>query len=390
MLRSKFFFILIHIGCWLLFLCPPLLFFNRVESASAWEILRSWEYFQFAFLFIFIFYLNAYVLIPHIFFTKKYFLYFLTIIVLLAPILILRPVDTLMFSRMRAMDKNRGFPTNSGHFHRDSDRFKPNSLPHEPKRDRNNMQGIEHRRPPGPMGLNPQFGRPLDLSSIFIFLIIIAIGLAYKLIIQWQYSEKRALSAEAEKANAELSFLKAQINPHFLFNTLNNIYSLAVSGNKQTADSIMKLSNIMHFITDEANVDFISLRREIDFIQDYIALQSLRLGKGTKVIFDVEGEIDYQQVPPLIFISFIENAFKYGVSKNQDSEIFIKIIVDHDVISFRTINHNFKNNNIIERTGIGISNSKKRLQYLYPNRHKLSIREVDNLFLVHLTLYCNS
>ncbi|MFD1631478.1 sensor histidine kinase [Pseudopedobacter beijingensis] len=240
------------------------------------------------------------------------------------------------------------------------------------------------------MAKKPMFKPPrkriIDIGSTFFFIIIIAIGLSYQFIRRWQYTEQKALRMEAEKVSAELSFLKAQINPHFLFNTLNNIYSLSVTGSKNTPNSIMQLSNIMHFITDKANSDFIPLQKEIEFIRDYINLQRLRLGKETNVIFDVEGKIEHQQVPPLIFISFIENAFKYGISKNQSSEILIKILVNQENISFRSINHIFPNNHMIESPGIGISNSRKRLQYLYPNRHRLLIKETEDLFIVHLNL----
>src|SRR6202008_3873902 len=110
-------------------------------------------------------------------------------------------------------------------------------------------------------------------TSLFIFIMIIALSTAAVINQQWRLTEQRAIQAEVDKANAELSFLKAQINPHFLFNTLNNIYTLAINNNEHTADSIMKLSNIMRYVTDEVGEDFVPVQNELDCIDNYIELQ---------------------------------------------------------------------------------------------------------------------
>src|SRR4029078_3784733 len=138
---------------------------------------------------------------------------------------------------------------------------------------------------------------------------------------------QQAARAEADKANAELSFLKAQVNSHFLFNTLNNIYSLAITKNENVADAVMKLSNIMRYVTDDANEDFVSLEKELDSISNYVSLQRLRLGNKATINFIIEGDIHDKQIAPLILMPFVENTFKHGISYASASTIDIKITI---------------------------------------------------------------
>jgi LytS/YehU family sensor histidine kinase len=194
------------------------------------------------------------------------------------------------------------------------------------------------------------------------------------------------LLAEAERANAELSFLKAQVNPHFLFNTLNNIYSLAVTGNENTGPSIMRLSNIMRYVTDEAGQDFVLMDSEVECMKDYIDLQKMRLGEKMNVEVSITGNTIDKKIAPLILMTFVENVFKYGISSHEASVIIIKLSANGDHISFFCQNKLFEIKRNTERTGIGINNARQRLQHLYPNRHFLDINTDNGLFTVQLTL----
>lgn len=216
---------------------------------------------------------------------------------------------------------------------------------------------------------------------------IMALSTAIKTVVQWQTTEQRAISAEAEKASAELSFLKAQINPHFLFNTLNNIYTLAITNNEHTADSIMKLSNIMRYVTDEVKEDFVDLQNEVSCIANYIDLQRLRLGAKTVVSFTVQGDLTNRKIAPILLMTFVENVFKYGISKQHQSNIDINLLVKPDAIVFFCVNPIFERKQNLERTGIGINNTRERLKYLYPGKHILNINEENDQFTVILTLY---
>jgi LytS/YehU family sensor histidine kinase len=234
-----------------------------------------------------------------------------------------------------------------------------------------------------PLGRDPQ---QIDIVSIVLFVTIWSLSTAICIARQWRITEKRAMSAEADKANAELSFLKSQVNPHFLFNTLNNIYSLAVTKNENTAPSVMKLSNIMRYITDEASKDFVPLQNEIECMSDYIDLQRMRLGDKMHVDFNVSGKTETKIIAPLLLMTFVENVFKYGISSHEQSAITIKLQTEEHLINFYSQNRVFNTIRNTERQGTGIGNARKRLQHLYPDKHFLNIDTADGLFTVQLTL----
>jgi LytS/YehU family sensor histidine kinase len=228
----------------------------------------------------------------------------------------------------------------------------------------------------------------IDMVGLFIFIIVIGLSIAISTVQKWQLTERMVVKAEAEKAHAELSFLKAQINPHFLFNTLNNIYALSVTNNEHTSESIMKLSNIMRYVTDEVTEDFVLLQSEIDCINDYIDLQKLRLGKLTKLDFKLSGEIQQQKIAPLVLMTFIENIFKYGISKNKKGVIDIRLEVEDQRVIFYCRNTIFEKSPSSKRKGIGIANTRQRLNHIYPGKHKLEINTIDDLFTVKLEIDC--
>jgi LytS/YehU family sensor histidine kinase len=203
---------------------------------------------------------------------------------------------------------------------------------------------------------------------------------------QWRDTQRRALQAEADKVNAELSFLKAQINPHFLFNTLNNIYSLAIIKSDQTPNAVMKLSNILRYITDDARQDFVPLQNEVNSVANYIELQKLRLTNKVEIRFTVKGKLEEKQVSPLLFLTFIENAFKYGISSHEFCVITIEITAEEKSIEFFCQNKILVKETDEERVGVGVNNARKRLDYLYPGKHLLRIQSDNGNFSVHLTL----
>ncbi|WAC42179.1 sensor histidine kinase [Pedobacter sp. SL55] len=240
------------------------------------------------------------------------------------------------------------------------------------------------------MPLPPKVGRPLvDIVSIFILLIIISIDISKSINKQLQLTTERALKAEAEKAQAELSFLKAQVNPHFLFNILNNIYTLAVIKDENTAPSIMKLSSMMRYLTDKAGHDEVDLEEEITCMSDYIDLQKLRLTQKTTLSYEIIGDSSQKKIAPLILLAFVENVFKYGISNHKNNQLTIRLLIEKNLINLyceNTINHKLKNE---KRTGIGLENTIKRLHYLYPNKHILEIENNQKVFKVNLTIHTN-
>ena len=220
-----------------------------------------------------------------------------------------------------------------------------------------------------------------------VFFLVFTVSTCIKVIQQWLSAEQRQKLIETEKLNTELSFLKSQINPHFLFNTLNNIYSLAVVKSDATAPAIMKLSSIMRYVLSDTRQHLVPLEKEIEFIQHYIDLQKVRLTDKIKINLAVIGDLEGQQIAPLLFIPFVENAFKYGISTREDSEINISIDIKPGEIEFKTDNRILAIETDIEKkNGIGLKNTRRRLEILYADKHSLEINRKDDHFYVHLKI----
>jgi two-component system LytT family sensor kinase len=384
MLKFKSFVVIIHIAGWLLFMAFPLFFLNNHgQNTDQFLLLSKWPYWLFCITFMVLFYINANVLIPWFFLKKRYVDYSIAVFALFTAVYFLQPFDKLLRSSEDGpgMAQMNRMPPPPGMQQPPPGRFGPPPDGPPPNGE---------MRPPGPPpgGFDPGAPRRrhIDSTSLFIFVMIMALSTATKTIQQWLLTEQRATQAEADKASAELSFLKAQINPHFLFNTLNNIYTLAIIGSQHTADSIMKLSNIMRYVTDEATENFVDLQNEIDCISDYIELQKLRIGESTAVNFGVTGNTMGKKIVPLVLMTFIENVFKYGVSKNIRSEIDINIDIGPKAIYFECENQIFNTNPENQRAGIGIKNTKQRLEHLYANKHLLNITQVNSQYKVQLTI----
>lgn len=384
MFKFKFSTVIIHIAGWLLFLILPLLFLNSGNKTnSAWLLLSSPFYWLFCLTYLTLFYFNIWYLIPQFFLKRRYLLYTIVTVILLGMVFFLQPFDKLLGHnpRFQAQMEAAGLDSTALKNHRKGDTttmfFGP--LPNQNLR----MQEPEPKK----TGINPlwQHSNTTDVVSLVLFFIITALALSVRTIEQWHTTEQRVVKAESEKVTAELSFLKAQINPHFLFNTLNNIYTLSVMNSAHTSESIMKLSNIMRYVTDEVGNDFVPLSNELNCIKDYIDLQKLRLGSKSDVHFSIEGTTAGKQIAPLILMSFVENTFKYGISKKELSPIRIEIKAIGNTLEFCCENKIF-NRTVTERTGIGIANTRRRLEYLYPNRHTLDINDDGGLFRVKLVL----
>jgi LytS/YehU family sensor histidine kinase len=191
---------------------------------------------------------------------------------------------------------------------------------------------------------------------------------------------------KVEQIASELANLKAQINPHFLFNTLNSIYALALTKSDKTADYISKLSSMMRYSLSKTSAEKVLLEDEIDYIKNYIALQKIRLTENTHVNFTIQWQIDEQQIPPLLFIDFIENAFKYGVSNEVETEVNIQFIVEENTVSMYVSNEKVNQSSLLPSNEIGLKNIKRRLELIYQNNYNLEIADSKNKFEVNLMI----
>lgn len=309
----------------------PRAFFSNPESHR--EILR------YSLLTIF-FYLNYYLLIPRFYFPHKYFLYG---VIVLACFFITMMLPGLFFQPMHDM--------------------------HPPMPEWSKFR----RPPPGHrMFFNVRQHIFLFLASFFFSLLLKIRG--------------RLQQAEEEKLETELSYLKAQVNPHFLFNTLNSIYSLAVTKSDDTATAVVKLSGMMRYMLVDAANDTVPLEKELAYIRDYISLQELRFGDDVPVQFSINGDSTGKKIAPLILISFVENAFKYGVNAEEEMYIRIDVNITGDALTMEVFNKKVKVQAPDKNAGVGIKNAENRLNLLYPARHSLTIKDNKKDFQVLLTL----
>ncbi len=197
---------------------------------------------------------------------------------------------------------------------------------------------------------------------------------------------QRSALLEKERIKAELASLHAQINPHFLFNTLNSIYALAIENATYTATAILNLSDMMRYHLSDAAKHTIPLEKEINYIEDYIALQTYRLQETVDIKYQLSGAYKGLEIAPLLMITFIENAFKYGVIADEIAVININIMIKSNQLNFEISNEVNPISNEFSHDGIGLNNTKNRLQLIYPNRHQLNIQNINNKFVVQLKI----
>lgn len=213
------------------------------------------------------------------------------------------------------------------------------------------------------------------------------LGLVMKGFIAWYDDIKVKMELNKKNYKMELALVKNQINPHFLFNTINNIDILIQKDPIKASEYLNKLSDIMRFMLYETKADKIALLTELIYIEKYIALQKIRSSNPTYVTFAIEGNADDLQIEPMLFIPFIENAFKHTENKNIDNAINIKITIHREMIIFDCENKLTGNSqNISDYNGLGNGLIEKRLMLLYPNAHTLKITTDQNIYKVKLTL----
>jgi len=334
---SRFPVSLVHLLFWAAFLLLPLVFIDAYEDRI--RFLRFWGY-QIVLTAIY-YYLNYLIFIPRILFRKKLALYVLTLFLVLGLMMVVT------------------------HFYRE----------------------ILHN-----LGIYKHREEGFDWKVVFIPLYpcILAFGIStfVRLTGQWMTGERHKQDLENEKLISELGFLKSQINPHFLFNTLNNICSLARKKSDETENALIKLSEIMRYMIDESKEDKVLLSKEIEYLNNYIELQRLRLSGKVKIEFTITGDPTTKMIDPLLLIPFVENAFKHGISYREEPLISISLKIHDSGLDFHIENTVFRSNGdrLPDEPGIGLRNVRRRLDLLYPEKHDLRITEDGEKFRVDLTI----
>lgn len=211
--------------------------------------------------------------------------------------------------------------------------------------------------------------------------------ISLKLFKDWQQKQSDNLDLRKENASAELLLLKAQIHPHFLFNTLNNIYSFTLDSSPQAKNMIKMLEDMLHYMIEECEQPLVSLGKEIDVLKDYFELERIRYGNSIDMQFEIAGDYSGKVVPPLLMIPFVENSFKHGTSRIL-REPWVKLFIqaDDDVVHFSLTNSKPAEETVNLKRGIGLFNVKKRLELLYPAAHLLVIESTKNTYTVNMQI----
>jgi hypothetical protein len=355
--------ILLHVAGCLTFLFLPILFspFDQTLLESFQNPFEMRDFMSHVLMIIF-FYFHLLVLLPRFFEQKKYLPY---ISFLIISLFIITATPNVIYP------------------HRNDHHRKPDDRRHTMKE----FPTAEPGRPfPPPAENHPPPPRNFQLlhhigHNLWMFLLMVFFSL-------YLHSMYRRREIQREKLKAELSYLKAQINPHFLFNTLNSIYGTALTEKSpQTAEAILKLSGLMRYVLLDDQEEFVSLQRELSFISDFIELQKIRLGDTVNINYNSSGDPGELRIAPLILITFIENAFKHGVNPEEKSEIAISIRITDGAVELKVDNTKVNYFNPDRGIGsLGLTNTHKRLDLYYPRKHILQIDDTSVRFTVKLNM----
>jgi len=223
---------------------------------------------------------------------------------------------------------------------------------------------------------------------VFNYPTIVGFALAIKIMKRWYIKQKETEQLTREKINAELQLLKAQIHPHFLFNTLNNIYSFILNDSELAPEMIKKLSCLLNYILNDCNRQWVPLDKEISMLQDYITLEQIRYGDRLNLSLHIQGSAKDKMISPLLLIPFVENSFKHGTSRMLTHPwMRLSLFIGNNDLEFILVNNKPGNYNESNgKKGIGLSNVKKRLELIYPETHRLRIVESEMSFEVSLKI----
>jgi sensor histidine kinase YesM len=338
--QKKWFVILLHILFWMLLFSLPFLLQGPNENRRPQD---RWTSSSSAMLFYLVnnatwvglFYLNAHFFVPKFFNTKKYGGYTLVLIFSLFVMIMLG-----WFNRVMILPKT-------------------------------------------PSNWNTHI-----LLTVLIFIFIISASLTYQLIRDRSAAERLQKEKENETLKTELSLLRSQVSPHFMFNVLNNMVALARKHSDQLEPSLIKLSSLMRYMLYEADEEKVSLEKEIDYLRSYIDLQQQRFGKQVAVDVIIHPADSHYEIEPMLLIPFVENAFKHGTGLIEDARILIEMKAEKGVLEF-TVRNKFNpaSEEVRDKTsGIGLTNVRRRLNLLYGKKHDLQIRKKEELFTTLLKI----
>ncbi len=360
---------------WVLLLGIPLVFGDFQDEIDWPHIFKIWK--EYLLLFI-LFLINRFVLLPYLFFREKRVIYFIS-----AGVLILMLFVAIYHVNQRPAERE----DMEMMVH---DRFPPEGIRPGPGPEPRPGPGQEQRPgiPPGPGGPKPPKGGFIPPYANIFLLSFLILGFDTGLMIsmKWIKAEHERLRLEKENVENKLAFLSNQVSPHFLMNTLNNIHALIDFDKEEAKDSTITLSRLMRHLLYDSQAEKISLKREIEFVENYVDLMKLRFSDNVEIRIEYPEVVPEISVPPLLFTSFVENAFKHGISYQHPSYINISFLCSSEYITFEIKNSNPPVEKHDGPSGIGIANARNRLDLLYGENYTLAIKETTEDFDVKLTV----
>ena len=343
-----------HIAGLLLFLILPIFVFDRDNDRAIYWMYSY--YYQLLFMIV-AFYVNYLVIVPRFFFSKRRIYYFVIIVLFTILLLAISQYlyDSLQFDHLRPDSNTVG----------------------------------RNIRPRGKLGIHPKL-----IDNFFLLILVLGFSSGMAIIQHLRKSETKQKEIEKARVDSELAFLKNQISPHFFFNSLNNIYALIAVDGDQAQKAVEKLSILMRYLIYDSNTETVELQKEFDFTSKYIELMQQRLSSKVKLDVNIDNNLPDVKIPPLLFIPFVENAFKHGISYRENSFVSILLKAENNHVVFECKNSNPKAKEKSARPtsgenkkgGVGIVNIKKRLDLIYGNSFQLKIEDTTEEYLVRLSV----
>jgi hypothetical protein len=344
--------LLIYVLVWAFVFTVPY-FSERGSGHLDWNILAGHWVNLSGFLIIFL--ANVYILVPRFLFKKRYLIYFILIAGLILLVIAAKIIIDPAFLQNTAPGLN--FST---------DGFRPPAM-------------------------NSQNQKPLFMvfaDNLIICLLIVGAGTTIKLMSKWLNEERLRKDAEKEQLKTNLALLRHQVSPHFFMNTLNNIHSLIEIDSEKAQDAVVRLSTLMRYLLYDSAQNTIELKKEIEFINSFISLMQLRHSDEVEVTVVIPDQVPDTKIPPMLFISLLENAFKHGVSYPHKSYIYFELRVSSTFLTciIKNSKHKIAANYQGEYSGIGLDNIKESLKLLYEDKFQLNIRDKESEFEVELKI----
>ena len=376
----------IYLAVWgILFLAPLLSYYVRTANDATisfdWtEIMMVWQHFG---LYLLFFVIHNFLLAPLLIHQHKRLLYFSAVAVIVVGF------ATWQFTHhpRRFHDRKPPMEMRGDHPMMDEEHRPPqfggsDDMPPKPYEGRHDFKPHKQQR-------HVMMGER-EIAAVIVLVLMFAANLGIKNYIRTRSDHKRLLALEKENLEQQLEYLKYQINPHFFMNTLNNIHALVDIDPEKAKDTILELSKMMRFVLYEGDKKGVPLSREFDFIRNYITLMKLRYTDKVSIVIDLPAEVPDKQIPPLMLITFIENAFKHGISYQHESFIDVRVTLSDPSAPASRLSFTCRNSKADkpneEKGGVGLKNVKQRLNLLYDNNYTLNIKDETAVYNVELTI----